>query len=153
MSSRQRKQSWKEQRKCTGSTILYYSMMDDWIVFENMQCFWTCVENVPSLCYLPQTSFILLLKKRLFSFVCLFCLYLFFTSVKPEVPYFSSNPCFSPQVAEWYILSSFISLSLAKSVTVFFPCMLHFSKHWSLLVEKQYNVFFSFFSPRYFFFQ
>lgn len=80
MSSRQRKQSWKEQRKCTGSTILYYSMMDDWIVFENMQCFWTCVENVPSLCHLPQTSFILLLKSGfLVLFVCF--VYIYFLQV------------------------------------------------------------------------
>lgn len=116
MSSRQRKQRWKWLRKCTVLTILYYSMMDDWTVFENMQWFWTCVENLPSLCYLSQTAFILLLKKWLFNFICLFCFYLFLPSAETKVPYFSSNPCFSPQVVEWYVLSSFISLLLAKKV-------------------------------------
>lgn len=120
-------------RNCTGSTILYYYMMDVWTVFENMQCFWTWMETVSSLCYLPQTSHMLLLESLLLPWEQrLNCL----ISVQRNASYLSQN-------GEWCIVSPWFLHSWQwNSVPVFLPCMSCFPKHWSLLVEQKYCVFF-----------
>lgn len=142
----ERKQSWKGLRKRTGSTVLCYSVMDVWTVFENMKCFWTCRENVSSLCCLSQTSFMLLSERWLFVggyflFVCGF-LKLFFPQYQAWIPLFQFKPVFFTSVRmqrDAFCLFHFSFFD--KKVSSCFP-PLHVRSPKPLLTEQKYNIFF-----------
>lgn len=115
----QTKQSWKWLRKCTGSTILYYSMMDVWTGFR------TCNVFRHALCYLSQTFFILLLERWNFfgGGFFWFCFCLFFPRCQAQIPLFQFKPIFftSVRVQSNVFSVSFVSPSLAKKVSSYFP--------------------------------
>lgn len=126
-------QTIRENRaeKYTGSAVLCNSVMDVWTVFENTRCFGICMENTPSLCYLSQTSCMLLLKRCLWGrFGFLFVLLGF-----SPVPGLNSLISVQNNVSTSFMVQR-DAFSLFFVCSLLLPLMPRFQQHSSLSVEQ-----------------
>lgn len=133
-------QTIRENRaeKYTGSAVLCNSVMDVWTGFENTRCFGICMENTSSLCYLSQTSCMLLLKRCLLGrFVFLFVLLGFSPVPGPNSLISVQNNVSTSFMVQRDAFSLFFVSSLAKNVgSLLLLLMPRFQQHSSLSVEQ-----------------